>query len=104
MEKQDARSLPPAAQEALRHRDVQAILRGQSQTAVAITFGLSRGAVAKWMQLYRQNGEKALNGAKRCRHKQIQLEPCKRHKPSALLPTIARIKSSCLGFSGPATR
>jgi len=75
MEKQDARSLPPAAQEALRHRAVQAVLRGESQTSVAKTFGLSRAAVAKWMQLYRLNGEKALNGAKRGRRKQIQLEP-----------------------------
>jgi transposase len=74
MEKQDARSLPPAAQEALRHRAVQAVLRGEGQTAVAKTFGLSRAAVAKWMHLYRRNGEKALNGVKRGRHKQIKLE------------------------------
>lgn len=75
MEKQDARSLPPAAQEALRHRAVQAVLRGERQTAVAKTFGLSRAAVAKWVSLYRRGGEKALNGAKRGRHKSIQLEP-----------------------------
>ena len=64
MEKQDARSLPPAAQEALRHRAVQAVLRGERQTAVA-----------KWVSLYRRGGEKALNGAKRGRRKSIQLEP-----------------------------
>lgn len=75
MEKQDARSLPPAAQEALRHRAVQAVLRGEKQTAVAKTFGLSRAAVAKWVSLYRRNGEKALNGAKRGRKKQTRLEP-----------------------------
>jgi transposase len=74
MEKQDARSLPPAAQQALRHRAIQAVLRGESQTAVAKTFGLSRASVAKWISLYRKNGEKALNGAKRGRPKRIQLE------------------------------
>lgn len=75
MEKQDARSLSPEAQEALRFRAVKAVIRGETQTAVAKTFGLARGTVARWMHLYRKGGMKALKGAKRGRRKQIQLEP-----------------------------
>ena len=75
MKTQDARTLAPAAQEALRHRAVSAVLRGESQTAVAKTFGLSRGAVARWIFLYRQGGFKALNGAKRGRRSGKRLEP-----------------------------
>lgn len=75
MNKQDARSLPPAAQEALRRRAVQAVLDKRPQKEVAATFGVSQGAITKWMKLYHQDGEKALTPLKRGRRKKTQLEP-----------------------------
>lgn len=75
MIKQDARSFSPEVQAAFRLRAVQAVLRGETQTAIAKNFGVSRGAVAGWMRLYRLHGMEALKGAKRGRKKTIQLEP-----------------------------
>ena len=75
MENQDARSLTPAAQEALRRRAVKAILSGQRQKDVAKIFGVSTTALKDWMRLYRQGGEKALTPLKRGRRKQTKLEP-----------------------------
>lgn len=75
MENQDARSLTPAAQEALRRRAVKALLSGQLQKDVAEIFGVSTTALKDWMRLYRQGGEKALTPLKRGRRKKTQLEP-----------------------------
>jgi transposase len=56
----DARSLSCDAQETLRLRAIQAIAAGMRQTEAARVFGVSRGAVANWMALYRRGGLKAL--------------------------------------------
>jgi len=74
MDKQDARSLSPSAQEALRRRAVHAVCQGKYQVSVAQMFGVSKSVVAKWMRLYRQSGEKALKGSARGRPRKIQLE------------------------------
>ncbi|MBM4128473.1 MAG: IS630 family transposase [Nitrospira sp.] len=74
MDKQDARSIPPAAQEALRFRAVQAVLSGKLQKEVIAFFDISQAALTKWLKLYRQGGEAALKPRKRGRHKSIQLE------------------------------
>ena len=65
MEKIDARSLPPVAQEALRKRAVQAVLGGMKQKEVAATLGVSAYIVSQWMKAYRQGGEAALNKRKK---------------------------------------
>jgi len=65
MEKIDARSLPPVAQEALRKRAVRAVVSGQKQNAVAATLGVSPYIVSQWMKAYRQDGETALNARKK---------------------------------------
>ena len=57
----DARSLPPAAQEALRKRAVQAVVGGMKQKTVAVALGVSANIVSQWMTAYRQGGEQALN-------------------------------------------
>lgn len=75
MEKQDARSLTPAAQETLRRRAVHAVLQGTLQKDVFKIFGVSRSALAEWMRLYRLKGEPGLTSLKRGRRKKIQLEP-----------------------------
>jgi transposase len=61
MDKVDARSLSPAAQEALRKRAVTAVLGGMKQCAVAQAFGVSAYIVSQWMKRYRAEGETALN-------------------------------------------
>ena len=89
MDKQDARSISPAAQEALRRRAVRAVLEGRRQKDVAAVFGVSQSAITKWMKLYRQGGEKALTPRKRGRRKQIQL------KPWQAAQTVRTIKDRC---------
>jgi transposase len=75
MDKQDARSIPPAAQEALRFRAVRAVLSGRRQKEVISFIGISQAALTKWLKLYRQGGEAALKPRRRGRRKSIQLEP-----------------------------
>jgi transposase len=61
----DARSLSPAAKEALRKRAVAAVLGGMKQCDVAKAFGVSAYIVSQWMKAYRQAGEQALNARKK---------------------------------------
>ena len=62
----DARSLPPAAQEALRKRAVAAYLQGGlSQTGLAIRFCVSRMIVSTWLKAYGSSGEEALASRQR---------------------------------------
>jgi transposase len=58
--KEDARSLPTKAQEALRIKAVNDVVNGMKQVAAAKTFGITRQAVGKWMKAYREGGMKAL--------------------------------------------
>jgi len=77
MRDNDARLLSPKAQEALRHRAVEAVRNGMSQTETAKVFSVSRSSVAKWILLYRQGGKRALTVAKRGRrpvHKSRRVE------------------------------
>jgi len=61
----DARSLKPDAQAALRRRAVPAVLDGMTQTQAAEVFGVTRQAVGKWMKAWRQGGMRALAPRKR---------------------------------------
>jgi transposase len=56
MPAQDARSLPGAAQAALRERAVRAVLEGMSQAEAARVFGVHPNAVNRWVQRYREGG------------------------------------------------
>ena len=47
-------------QETLRRRTVQFVLDGESQSAAARKFGVTRQAVSKWMKAYRQHGPAGL--------------------------------------------
>ena len=53
MEKIDARSLSPKAQERLRQLAVNAVLEGKKQVEVAKLFSVTRRAVSKWLKAYR---------------------------------------------------
>jgi transposase len=56
MPNEDARSLPGAAQAALRKRAVQAVLGGRSQAEIARVFGVHPNAVNRWVKRYREGG------------------------------------------------
>jgi transposase len=60
MDNVDARSLSPAAQEALRKRAVAAVIGGMKQCDVAKAFGVSAYIVSQWMKRYRAEGAAAL--------------------------------------------
>lgn len=69
MIKKDSRSISSEAQEALRIRAVRAIINGMTQTDAAKVFGVSRGAICKWMSQYRKGGFRALKAGRKGRPK-----------------------------------
>jgi transposase len=56
MADEDTRSLPAAAQAALRTRAVRAVLAGMTQAEAARVFGVHHNAVNRWVKRYRQGG------------------------------------------------
>ena len=56
MTDEDTRSLPPAAQAALRNRAIRAVLDGMTQAEAARVFGVHRNAVNRWIKRYRRGG------------------------------------------------
>jgi transposase len=67
MPNEDARSLPGAAQAALRKRAVQAVLDGMTQAEVARVFGVHPNAVNRWIKRYREGGWDRLSERRRGR-------------------------------------
>src|SRR5918994_7093407 len=56
MTDEDARSLPGAAQAALRKRAVRVVLDGMTQAEAARVFGVHHNAVNRWIKRYREGG------------------------------------------------
>ena len=67
--KQDARSLAPQAQQALRVQAVKAMLDGMTQSEAARRFGVSRKTANDWMKQYRQGGMRILKAKPQGRSK-----------------------------------
>jgi transposase len=67
MPNEDARSLPGAAQAALRKRAVRAVLEGMTQVEVARVFGVHPNAVNRWIKRYREGGWDGLSERRRGR-------------------------------------
>src|ERR687897_2039783 len=67
MFKEDARSLPGAAQAALRNRAVRAVLDGMTQVEAARVFGVHPNAVNRWIKRYREGGFQGLAERRRGR-------------------------------------
>ena len=67
MEKIDARSISPAAQEHLRRMAVKAVMEGAKQKEVAKMLGVTRHTVCRWMKAYRLQGKDALKAKKKGR-------------------------------------
>ena len=63
----DTRSLPAAAQAALRNRAVQAVLGGMTQAEAARVFGVHHNAVNRWINRYREGGWAGLGEQRRGR-------------------------------------
>ena len=63
----DARSLPAAAQAALRSRAVRAVLEGMTQAEAARVFGVHHNAVNRWIRRYREGGWAGLGEQRRGR-------------------------------------
>lgn len=75
MEKVDARSIPAAAQERVRHLAVKAVLAGKKQVEAAKIFGVTRQAVGRWLKAYRSGGSPALKAKRQGRPKGGSLLP-----------------------------
>jgi len=75
METKDARSLSPCTQEAIRIKAVKAVVTGKSQVEVAKIFGITRQALGKWINKYREDGAKSLKAKKQGRPKGGTLLP-----------------------------
>ena len=71
--KHDGRKLSKEAQEVLRLKVVRAVKSGMPQVEAVDVFGVSKGAVAKWMKRYREGGERALRGDRRGRPRKSRL-------------------------------
>jgi transposase len=67
MADEDTRSLPAAAQAALRNRAVRAVLDGMTQAQAARVFGVHHNAVNRWIKRYRQSGWAGLSERRRGR-------------------------------------
>lgn len=87
MKRTDARSLPPAAQEALRLRVVRAVQGGLQQTAAAAAFAVARGTVNQWVQRAHREGLAALKARRRGRPPRPRLTP----------PQTARVVRTIVG-------
>ena len=75
MRTNDARSLPPVAQEALRRRVVHAVREGMGQTEAARVFDVARGTVNRWCRVREAHGHHALRSMKRGRPFGSRLAP-----------------------------
>jgi transposase len=67
MTDEDTRSLPAAAQAALRSRAVRAVLDGRTQAEAARVFGVHHNAVNRWIKRYREGGFPGLSERRRGR-------------------------------------
>jgi transposase len=67
MTDEDTRSLPAAAQAALRTRAVRAVLDGMTQAQAARVFGVHHNAVNRWIKRYREGGWDGLSERRRGR-------------------------------------
>jgi transposase len=67
MTDEDARSLPGAAQAALRKRAVRVVLDGMTQAQAARVFGVHPNAVNRWIKRYREGGWDGLSERRRGR-------------------------------------
>src|SRR5262245_30263457 len=100
MPNDDARSLPGAAQAALRKRAVQAVLDGMPQAEAARVFGVHPNAVNRWINRYRQGGWDALAERRRGRRpgEQAALSDAQQQEVIALVREATPDQLGLAGF------
>ena len=100
MSKEDARSLPGAAQAALRNRAVRAVLDGMSQVEAARVFGVHPNAVNRWIKRYREGGFQGLAERRRGRRpgEQPALSPPQQQEIVALVRETTPDELGLAGF------
>jgi transposase-like protein len=103
MSKEDARSLPGAAQAALRNRAVRAVLDGMSQVEAARVFGVHHNAVNRWISRYRQGGWDGLSERRRGRRpgEQAALSASQQREVVALVRETTPTSSAWRGSVDP---
>jgi transposase len=106
MADEDTRSLPAAAQAALRNRAVRAVLDGMTQAEAARVFGVHHNAVNRWIKRYRAGGWAGLGERRRGRRsgEQAALSQHQQQELMALVRDSTPTSSACRGFCGPARR
>jgi transposase len=99
MTDKDARSLPGAAQAALRTRAVQAVLDGLDQAEAARVFGVHRNAVNRWIKRYRQGGWDGLSEQRRGRRTGEQAA-LSEHQQQEVIALVRETTPDQLGLAG----
>src|SRR5919202_6530259 len=100
MTDEDTRSLPAAAQAALRKRAVRAVLDGMTQAQAARVFGVHHNAVNRWVKRYREGGFQGLGEQRRGRRpgEQAALTEPQQQELIALVGESTPISSAWPGF------
>jgi transposase len=99
MFKEDARSLPGAAQAALRNRAVRAVLDGMSQVEAARVFGVHPNAVNRWIKRYREGGWDSLSERRRGRRAGEQAA-LSEHQQQEVITLVRETTPDELGLPG----
>jgi transposase len=99
MTEEDTRSLPAAAQAALRNRAVRAVLDGMTQAQAARVFGVHHNAVNRWIKRYREGGWAGLAERRRGRRpgEQAALSESQQQEVIAL---VRETTPDALGLAG----
>ena len=97
---EDTRSLPGAAQAALRKRAVRAVLDGMTQAEAARVFGVHPNAVNRWIKRYREGGWDSLSERRRGRRagEQAALSERQQQEVITLVRETTRDELGLAGF------
>jgi transposase len=99
MADEDTRSLPAAAQAALRNRAVRAVLDGMTQAQAARVFGVHHNAVNRWIRRYREGGWEGLAERRRGRRPGDQAALTE-HQQQELMALVRESTPDQLGLAG----
>jgi transposase len=99
MADEDTRSLPAAAQAALRNRAIQAVLDGMTQAEAARVFRVHPNAVNRWVRRYREGGWAGLAEQRRGRRPGDQAA-LSHHQQQELIALVRESTPDQLGLAG----
>jgi transposase len=99
MADEDTRSLPAAAQAALRNRAVRAVLDGMTQAEAARVFDVHHNAVNRWVKRYREGGWAGLGERRRGRRPGEQAA-LSQHQQQELMALVRESTPDQLGRAG----